>query len=104
MARYYVDMDSLKEEGEMIKDYAINTVGAKFEELMVLAKSLNWSGPSSVMFQEMFERKIKKLHNISGMIELFGNFMITASEGFTNVNEEVNRNMSNSSEVIEDSI
>lgn len=95
MARYYVEMDALKEEGKMIKDYAINTVGAKFEELMILSKSLNWSGPSSEIFQEMFERKIKRLSNISGMIQLFGNFMISASEGFTNVNHEIELTLPN---------
>ncbi|MBQ9853874.1 MAG: hypothetical protein IJO57_02445 [Bacilli bacterium] len=93
MARYYVKMDALKEEGILIKDYAVNTVGAKFNELIEISKNLSWSGPSSVEFKKMFEEKIKKLNDISSMIEMFGKFMITASDGFVDVNKKVENNL-----------
>lgn len=93
MAKYYVKMDELKAEGEEIQEYAKNVVDAKIQELIVLSNKLEWEGPTHEMFMELFNDKINRIKYLAKMIEIYGKFMVIASEGFTEVNDKFAKEM-----------
>lgn len=93
MAKYYVKMEELKTEGEEIQKYAKDVVDMKMQELIALADKLEWEGPTHEMFMELFNEKIKKIRYVAKMIEVYGKFMVYASEGFTDVNKKFAEDM-----------
>lgn len=93
MAKYYVKMEELKTEGEEIQKYAKDVVDSKIQELIALADKLEWEGPTHEMFIELFNDKIKKIRYVAKMIEVYGKFMVYASEGFTDVNKKFSEDM-----------
>ena len=93
MAKYYVKMEELKTEGEEIQKYAKDVVDTKMQELIALADKLEWEGPTHEMFMELFNEKIKKIRYVAKMIEVYGKFMVYASEGFTDVNKKFAEDM-----------
>ncbi len=93
MAKYYIKMEELKTEGEEIQEYAKNVIDAKVLELVGLADKLVWEGPTYEMFIKLFSEKIKKIRHIAKMIEIYGKFMVMASEGYTEVNDKFAKEM-----------
>jgi len=91
MAKYYVKMGELKTEGEEIQRYAKDTVGAKVQELIDMSDKLQWEGPTYEMFITLYTDKIKKIKYLAKMIEMYGKFMVMASEGYTEVNDKLEK-------------
>lgn len=93
MARYYVKMEDLKTEGEEIQEFAKNVVEAKVQELVALGDKLEWEGPTYEMFIKLYTDKINRVKYLAKMIEIYGKFMVLASEGFTEVNDKFAKEM-----------
>ena len=93
MARYYVKMEELKTEGEEIQEYAKNIVDSKVQELIDLSDKLEWEGPTYEMFIKLYNDKVNRIKYLAKMIEIYGKFMVLASEGFTEVNNKFNKEM-----------
>ena len=91
MSRYYVKMDELKERGEEIQTYATDIVDAKIQELIKIGKSLKWEGPAHDRFKESFDEKVKKIRYIAAMLEVYGKFMVMASDGYNEINDELGK-------------
>ena len=89
MSKYYVRMDELKEHGEEIKKYASDIVDSKVQELIKIGNSINWEGPAHDSFYASFTEKIKKIRYVAAMLEVYGQFMIMASEGYTDINDQI---------------
>ena len=89
MSRYYVRMEDLKEHGEEIKNYATDIVDAKIKELIKLGNELKWEGPAHDRFYESFTEKVKKIRYVAAMLEVYGKFMVMASEGYTDINDQM---------------
>ena len=89
MSRYYVKMDELKEHGEEIQKYATDIVDAKVQELIRIGSELKWEGPLHNKFYSSFTEKVKKIRYVAAMLEVYGKFMVMASEGFTDINDKM---------------
>ena len=93
MAKYYVMMEELKAEGEEIQAFAKNVVDAKIQELVKLSETFEWEGPTHEMFINLYNEKLDKIKYLAKMIEVYGKFMVLASEGFTEVNDKFAKEM-----------
>lgn len=87
--RYYVRMDKLKEAGENLSKYANDTVKGKINELQTIINKVQWEGPAHELYLEVYKKKIKELLKIGDLIEVYGKFMVFASENYTKTNKDL---------------
>lgn len=90
MSKYYVRMDILEDNSKNINDSSVK-MEDDISELKKTIEGINWVGPSSELYNEMMNEELKKTNDISKLYGLFGKFMGSASSGFTDVNNNIEK-------------
>ncbi len=88
MARYHVEMDKLEEHGDEVlksNDQLKNDI----EDIKKIIEKMEWEGHAADSYSELMKDKMKKLEKVTGLIDIFGNFMKKGSEGFNDVFKQI---------------
>ena len=93
MAKYFVKMDELKEKGEELEKYATDIMEVKINELIDIVNKFEWNGPASEEYIKLYKERTSKLLYASKMIYTYGKFMVMAADGYTDVNDQIEKLM-----------
>lgn len=90
MSRYYVKMETLSLSG----DETITSSNKMEENISMIKKSVNsmeWEGTAAENYTNLINQKIKKVEELSKLYGVFGKFMKSTSNGFTDVSDNIKK-------------
>lgn len=89
MTRYDIYMEKLRDNGQDIKKTASEDIYKNIVDIKRISESIKWEGPSYDQFKKQFNQKMQSIEYIPFVIEAYGNFMIKASGGFDEINDQM---------------
>lgn len=88
MARYHVEMDKLEEQGdEVLKSN--EQLKNDIEDIKKILDKMDWKGHAADSYSELMKDKMRNLEKVTGLIDIFGNFMKKGSDGFNDVYKQI---------------